>query len=89
MEVNSISFDTEECEKSILEAYNQPLLSSCFLSPLHRLVRDGLVIGNFDPYKWKHESIWIPETMQCAHTIYPIEAQNFELFGSQILPSRK
>lgn len=79
-----ISFDTEECKESVLEAYNQPLLSPCFLSPLHRLVRDRLVTGNFDPYKWKHESIWIPETMQCAHTIYPIEEQEFDLCETRI-----
>lgn len=84
-----ISFDTEEHEQSILNAYNHPLLSACFLSPLHRLVRDNLVSGKFDPNKWQHESVWVPETMQCAHTIYPIEDQNFELCGTRILIPRK
>lgn len=85
-----ISFDTEDNEQSIIEAYNHPLLSSCFLSPLHRLVRDNLVTGNIDPYKWKHESIWIPETMQCAHTIHPTENQDFELCGTKIfIPKNK
>jgi uncharacterized SAM-dependent methyltransferase len=83
-----ISFDTEDNEQSILEAYNHPLLSFCFHSPLYRLVRDSLVTGNFDPYKWKHESIWISETMQCAHTIFPLEDQEFELCGIKLFIPR-
>lgn len=54
------------------------------LSPLHRLQRDGLASGLFDPYKWTHESIWIPETLQCAHTIYPLIDQEFEVCGRHI-----
>ncbi len=83
-----ISFDTEENAKAILNAYNHPLLSACFLSPLHRLIRDNLVTGNFDPYKWNHESIWISEIMQCAHTIYPLEDQEFELCGTKLFIPR-
>lgn len=74
-----LTFDTEDREKVILRAYNQPLLSKCFLSPLHRLTRDGYVSGDFDPHLWRHESIWIPESRQCAHTIYPTRDQNFLL----------
>jgi uncharacterized SAM-dependent methyltransferase len=85
-----ISFDTEEHKQPILNAYNHPLLSACFLSPLHRLVRNNLVEGNFDPYKWKHKSVWIPESMQCAHTIYPTEDQDFEVCGTKIfIPKNK
>lgn len=85
-----ITFDTEEREECILNAYNHPLLSACFLSPLYRLVRDNIVTSHFDPDEWKHESIWIPETMQCAHTIYPTENQDFELCGTNIfIPKNK
>jgi uncharacterized SAM-dependent methyltransferase len=85
-----ITFDTEEREECILNAYNHPLLSACFLSPLYRLVRDCLVTGHFDPDEWKHESIWVPETMQCAHTIHPTENQDFELCGTKIfIPKNK
>lgn len=85
-----ITFDTEEREERILNAYNHPLLSACFLSPLYRLVRDCLVTGHFNPDEWKHESMWIPETMQCAHTIYPTENQDFELCGTRIfIPKNK
>jgi uncharacterized SAM-dependent methyltransferase len=85
-----ITFDTEEREECILNAYNQPLLSACFLSPLYRLVRDCLVNGHFNPDEWKHESMWIPETMQCTHTIYPTENQDFEICGTRIfIPKNK
>lgn len=79
-----ITFDTQDDEKAILEAYNQPLLSSCFLSTLHRLVRDNLVSGAFNPHQWRHESVWVADMMQCAHTIYPTVEQNFVLNGVEI-----
>lgn len=83
-----VSFDSQDKEEEILNAYNQPLLSSCLLSPLHRLTRDGLVTGDFDPNQWRHESLWIPETMQCAHTIYPVVDQNFVMNGLKIFIPR-
>lgn len=79
-----ITFDTQENEQEILNAYNQPLMSACFLSTLHRLVRDNLVSGDFDPNQWRHESIWIPGKMQCAHTLFPVVDQNFTLNAHKV-----
>ena len=62
--------------------------NSDITSSLYKLVRDNLVAGNFDPYKWKHQSIWVPETMQSAHTIYPLEDQEFELCGTKLFVPR-
>jgi len=85
-----ITFDTQDKETEILNAYNQPLLSACFLSTLHRLTRDNLATGDFDPHQWKHESVWVPETMQCAHTLYPLVDQNFVINGVEIsIPRHK
>jgi hypothetical protein len=48
------------------------------------------VNGHFNPDEWKHESMWIPETMQCTHTIYPTENQDFEICGTRIfIPKNK
>jgi|GEM_PF-2495174 len=72
------SFDTEENETNVVRAYSEPLMSSQILSVVHQM-KQHCESGNFDPYAWKHVPMWIAETMQLAHVIYPIVDQIFTL----------
>ena len=72
------SFDTENKEKNVVRAYSEPLMSSQILSVVHQM-NQYCEDGNFDPYAWKHVPMWIHETMQLAHVIYPIIDQAFTI----------
>lgn len=77
-------FDTNDDEKSILRAYNEPALKRQSLSWLHALKRDGTVTGSFDPRLWVHEPVWFADVMQCAHTIFPMFDQTIKMGGHMI-----
>jgi uncharacterized SAM-dependent methyltransferase len=72
------SFDSEDNEANVVRAYSEPLMSAQILSIVHRM-SDYCNDGNFDPYAWKHVPMWIEETMQLAHVIYPIIDQEFSI----------
>lgn len=72
------SFDTEDKEVNVVRAYSEPLMSSQILSVIHQ-VHQYCESGNFNPRAWKHVPMWISETMQLAHVIYPIVDQIFTL----------
>ncbi len=83
-DVLMICFDTQSNEEAILKAYSEPDLRASVLSTLYRLKRDGYVSGKFDPRAWSHEARWIPETQQCAHTVYPLIDQAVHIDGKII-----
>lgn len=78
------SFDSEKNERAIIDAYSEPMMSAQILSVLHQMP-SHISAGNFDPYLWRHRPIWIEETMQCAHIIYPMVDQQFMLGGREFL----
>ncbi len=72
-----LSFDTESDKRAVINAYMEPALKRQILSVIHRIDRDGIVTGNFDPSLWRHEPVWIEENLQCAHYVYPVSDQDF------------
>jgi uncharacterized SAM-dependent methyltransferase len=76
--------DTEQDEEKVLAAYNEPSLKKQVLSVLHRLKRDGIATGNFDPHAWRHKPVWYAEVGQCAHTLYPTIDQQVHIAGHVI-----
>jgi len=62
------SFDTEENEKNIIQAYSEKLMSAQILSVVHQM-NEHIDNGNFDPYAWKHRTMWINASMQCANVL--------------------
>lgn len=79
-----IGNDTEQNKDKVLAAYHEPLLSKKFLSILFALDKFGFVKGNFNPQVWRHKSIWAQDVSQCAHCLYPLIPQDFEIMGHHI-----
>lgn len=80
-----LCFDMESNEKKVTAAYREIALRSQILSVLHRLKRDTAVTGNFDPRVWVHEPVWFSDSMQCAHTIFPMFDQTMNIGGHMIV----
>lgn len=78
------SFDTEKNAEKIKKSYREMSLKESNLSTLHRLKREKIVTGNFEPKSWFNEPVWYPETRQCAHTVFPICDQELEIAGKTI-----
>lgn len=79
-----LCFDMENNEKKVTSAYREIALRSQILSVLHRLKRDTAITGNFDPRVWVHEPVWFSDSMQCAHTIFPMFDQTMNIRGHMI-----
>ncbi|NCC22781.1 MAG: hypothetical protein EOM26_10020 [Alphaproteobacteria bacterium] len=84
------SFDTEMDARRIVKAYSEPNIRRQALSVLHRMQRDGIVRGKFNPELWHHEAVWVPETSQCARLVYPLVDQHIWIDRYEFpIPSRK
>jgi uncharacterized SAM-dependent methyltransferase len=78
-----LSFDTETDRQTVLDSYLEPDMHRQVLSVIHRLKRDSLAEGGFDPSVWQHEPVWIEDSMQCAHYLYPTIDQHFRINGNE------
>lgn len=79
-----ISFDGEQDGERVKDAYKEESLKRQVLSVLFKARRDGILSSDFNPYMWNNEPVWIKETGQCCHTIYPIIDQTFKVAGIDI-----
>lgn len=79
-----MSFDATHEKTKVLKAYKETNLARSILSVLYKARRDGILSNGFNPYMWDYEPVWVEQTGQCCHTIFPVVNQLFELNGSQI-----
>jgi len=79
-----ISFDAEQSGDKVKEAYSEENLRKQITSILFRARRDGILSKGFNPYMWENEPVWVPETGQCCHTIYPVIDQRFHVAGIEV-----
>lgn len=79
-----ISFDAEQDEHIVKRAYNEENLKKQELSPLFRAKREKIITGDFNPYMWHYVPTWVANTGQCAHTVYPVINQSFEVDGIRV-----
>jgi len=79
-----ISFDGEQDESKIKNAYNEINLKREILSVLFKARRDGILSSGFNPYMWEYAPVWVPESGQCCHTVYPVINQEFQVSGIDV-----
>ena len=78
------TFDMGKDADKIIKAYSGQSAQRHGINLIHRLKRDGVVCGQFDPKAWKYEPVWVPQTSQCCHTVYPIIDQILKVQGFNI-----
>ncbi|MBU0858850.1 MAG: L-histidine N(alpha)-methyltransferase [Alphaproteobacteria bacterium] len=75
-----INFDHQNDPQKIRAAYSEDAHRRYSVNALHRLKRDGIINGGtFDPALWRYEPVWIEQTRQCCHTVYPLFAQSVRI----------
>ncbi len=78
------TFDMGKDADHILRGYRGKAARRHGINLIHRLKRDGVVSGNFNPHTWQYEPVWIPQTSQCCHTVYPVIDQTLRIQGFDI-----
>lgn len=78
------TFDMGKGADKVLRAYSGVSAKKHGINLIYRLKRDGVVSGGFDPNAWRYEPVWIPQTSQCCHTVYPVMDQILRVQGFEI-----
>lgn len=78
------TFDMGKGADQILRGYRDKAARRHGINLMHRLKRDGVVAGYFNPHAWQYEPVWIAETSQCCHTVYPVVDQLIRVQGFDI-----
>lgn len=79
-----LCFDSEQNEEKVLLAYSELALRSQILSILYRMKNSDFIKGDFNPDLWRHQAVWYPEVSQCAHEVFPLVDQSFQISGHTI-----
>lgn len=78
------TFDMGKGEDEVLRGYRGRDARRHGINLIHRLKRDGVIAGDFNPYAWQYEPVWISKTSQCCHTAYPVIDQILRVQGFDI-----
>lgn len=78
------TFDMGKGADRVLRGYRGKAAKRHGINLVHRLKRDGVVTGDFNPHAWQYEPVWISSTSQCCHTVYPVINQTIRAQGFEI-----